>query len=99
MSMYASQHPMQKQSSVGTVFSNVRNVASKYTNPAYLRNTVMQNLPEILSGAAGLSGGAYIGNQIYQNTIPPVRSLPRLAHEQLIDPYYQNQHIAPKVKG
>lgn len=50
----------------------------------------MNNIPEILAGAAGLAGGAYIGNKSYQNAVPPVKALPRLNHEPLVQPYYQN---------
>lgn len=88
MTMYRKQHPFSKQAAFQ--FSGVRSAASQYLTPSYIRNSIMNNIPEILAGAAGLAGGAYIGNKSYQNAVPPVKALPRLNHEPLVQPYYQN---------
>jgi len=88
MSMYAEQHPLLKQAALPGVRALGKNIRSN-TNLANLRSTVMGKLPEILALSMGLTGGAYLGNKAYNNTIPPVKSLPRLNHEPLVEPSYQ----------
>lgn len=88
MSMYADQHPFTKQAAIN--LAGISSTISRYAAPAYMRNAIRSHIPEILAGTLGLAGGAYMGNKAYQNTIPPVKALPRLNHEPLVEPYYQN---------
>ena len=88
MSMYLSQHPFTKRAAIH--LAGIGSTISRYATPAYIRNAVRSHIPEILAGTIGLAGGAYTGNKAYQNTIPPVKALPRLNHEPLVEPYYQH---------
>ena len=56
---------------------------SYYTNLA--KQTAKRYAPEITGGALGIVPGAYMGNQAFNNPLPPVRTLPNL--EQL--PYIE----------
>ena len=44
--------------------------------------------PELLGGATGLAYGAYLGNQAFNNALPPVRELPHLDQANFIEVGY-----------
>ena len=95
MSTYAEQHPLGKQAAVTP--AGLGTALSRYITPMYMRNAIRSRMPEIMAGAFGLAGGAYFGNMAHQNAVPPVRALPRLHHQPLVEPYYQHPFSAGKA--
>lgn len=49
-----------------------------------LRSWPGKHIPELAGTAAGLGGGAWLGNMAYKNAMPNVRSLPRLDQAEVI---------------
>ena len=41
-------------------------------------------------GGVGLAGGTYLGNEVYKNSIPKVRVLPRMYVQEVIAPLYSS---------
>ena len=63
-----------------------------YTN--LVKQTAKKYAPEITGGAMGIVPGAYMGNQAFNNSLPPVRTLPNLEQLPYIEverPYGNNQ--------
>lgn len=101
MSAYNSYHPMRKQANRITELPSaflkflqenqkaLRTKLQTMRKPGYLKNVVKDavknNIPEIIGGTIGLAGGAYMGNQAFNNSLPPVRALPNLDQSPYIE--------------
>ena len=93
MLAYYQYHPLTKQAGITDVPSalmtfvrqNTKSLQAKLRamrQPGYFRNAIgtmaREYKPELIGGAIGIGGGAYIGNKAFNNSLPPVRTLPHL---------------------
>ena len=53
--------------------------------PGYFRDLIRENRPEIAGALAGTVGGAYLGAQAFNNSLPPVRALPDIQQSPYIE--------------
>ena len=100
MSAFRQHHPLAKQAAfsweVPTALTSFlkHNTAQLRTKlralrkPGAVRRTVKNNIPEIAGAAAGIVPGAYLGNQAFANSLPPVRELPHLDQANFIEVGY-----------
>ena len=101
MSAFCTFHPFTKQAnnwfSAPTALMdflkvNGQRLASKLRQikqPEYLKtlakNTFNTYKPQIIGGAAGILPGAYLGNEAFNNSLPPVRELPHIEQSNYIE--------------
>lgn len=59
---------------------------SDLKNPEYYKQKFRENKPEIAGGVIGTGIGTYLGNEMFKNSLPPVRELPKLQQSNIIYP-------------
>jgi len=68
--------------------SNLKSLKTKLQairRPGYFRDLICENRPEIAGALAGTVGGAYLGSQAFNNSLPPVRALPEIQQSPYIE--------------
>lgn len=96
MIAYYNFHPLNKYAnfkSIQTPLINfyknsIKSLNDKIKNlkdPNYYKDFIKNNAIEIAGGATGLIGGAYLGNKLYNNSLPPVRALPEIQQSPLLE--------------
>jgi hypothetical protein len=100
MLAYYRQHPMVKAAGLFDVptalasfwKANTQALQSKLRSmrqPGYARGVVGRAAskfrPELIGGAAGIIPGVYMGNKAFNNSLPPVRTLPSLEQSPYIE--------------
>jgi len=105
MSAYSQFHPLAKQASMYEVptklvqflSNNGRRLQQKLRalkKPGAYKNLAKQTYstfkPEILGGAAGVVPGAVMGNEAFNNSLPPVRELPHVDQSPYIEADQRN---------
>ena len=64
---------------------SLKNKLSKLRQPSFYKQLASDNRGILIGGAAGLPIGAYMGNQAFNNSLPPVRALPDIQQSPLLE--------------
>ena len=73
----------------GKIYSGAKQKAQSaykaFRQPGSIKNWAKRHVPELIGAGTLGAGGAYIGNKLYESSIPDVRTLPGLDMPPILD--------------
>ena len=81
--MYINNHPLNKNAS--NIVNAIGNNYNNSNNYGFFSNLLRKNYKNIVGGLAGIPIGGYLGQLIFNNSLPSVKTLPKYQQPDFIN--------------